>query len=496
MITIRAHANPEKREALDALVIPFFVGEGAPEFACSVPESLVRAVRAPIAAGDFVAKEGQIVWVWADIPERRIALVGLGEKSGCSAESLRRLMSGVVRSCTERRYKRINLFTPTTEGHNPVVMTKALLEGLFFGSYDILAKQTDAVGEVVLITSECHQTQALTSHVEKVMRALFFARDLINGNADDITPRYLASCAEGIAGLSGRIEVRVHGREWILEQGMGLFHAVSRASSHEPQFIEMHYRGDPASPDLTVLVGKGITFDTGGLNLKGRGSIENQRKDMAGAAVVMATLQAIAQLELCCNVSVLIPTCENAIGPDAFKPGDVYTGMNKKRVEITNTDAEGRLLLADALYYAATILKASRVIDVATLTGAMSVALGGEAIGYFSNSDALAFKLEGAGQKTYERLWRFPLYEEYKEKLKSDVADIKNAHTQEAGAILAALFLQEFVQQIPWAHLDIAGVACYTEKTRYWHKLATGMGVRLLVEYFEAECRGEGSEYS
>lgn len=484
---IRTHANLEKREPLDALIIAFWKNDKTVEPAAQISERLDLATRPPIAAGDFSGKEGEVVWVWANEPEKRIGLLGLGEKAKCTAERLRKSFYCLMRACLDRKAKRFSVVLP----HD--VAAKAVIEGLYFGSYAFDAFKNDTLKddpavcpeEVVLITQDWHAVQAIADHTQKIMEANFFARDLVNGPADQVTPKYLAECALALEKQFGRIQTTIFSKEWIEKEGLGLFQAVARGSQQEPYLIQIRYEGNPISKDHTVLVGKGITFDTGGLNLKPQGAIENQRQDMAGAAVCMAVVRAIAQLELSCNVTVLIPSCENAIGSKAYKPGDVYKSYSKKTVEITNTDAEGRLVLADAISYAVKNLQPSRIIDVATLTGAVVVALGSEVMGIFSNSDALAEELFRAGQQTFERTWRLPLYEEYKEKLKSDIADIKNTNGREGGAIVAAMFLQEFVANIPWVHIDIAGVSVYREKVRYWSKNATGIGVRLLVDYFE-----------
>lgn len=484
---IRTYANAEKREPLDALIIPFWKNNKHVEPAVQLTEHLSKACHPPIAAGDFLAKEGELVWIWPNEIETRIGLLGLGEKAKSNSETLRRCTSALIKACTARKAAKISIFLPQH------ITIKAFIEGLYFGSYvfdafkqsSIKDEPTFRVQEVVLITSDVHSVQEVADRTQKIMDANFFARDLVNGPADQVTPHYLARCAMALAEQFGRIKSEVFAKDWIEKEGMGLLKAVSQGSTCDPYFIKIHYQGNPAANDHTVLIGKGITFDTGGLNLKPQGSIEDQRQDMGGAAVCMAAIRAIAALELTCNVTVLIPACENAIGPNAYKPGDIYKSYSGKTVEISNTDAEGRLILADAISYAVKNLKPSRIIDVATLTGAMVVALGTEIMGFFTNSDSLAEEIWQAGQRTHERTWRFPLYEEYKERLKSDYADMKNTAGREGAAIVAAIFLHEFVEKTPWMHIDIAGVSVYRENLRYWSKNATGMGVRLLVDYFE-----------
>jgi leucyl aminopeptidase len=283
----------------------------------------------------------------------------------------------------------------------------------------------------------------------------------------------------------GRIKTEVKDKAWIEQEGMGLFLAVSRASHLPPQFIICSYQGHAVSSDHTVLVGKGITYDTGGLKLKALDNMVLMRSDMTGAAVCLGVIQSLAALGVPVNVTAVIPTCENAINERAFKNGDVYKSRSGITVEVTNTDAEGRLILADALSYAVDTLNPNRIIDVGTLTGSMEIALGNELMGLFSNSDSLAQELFQAGQRTHELAWRMPLYPEYKDQLKSDIADIKNAATPKGGSILCAIFIEQFVKNIPWAHFDMASVAFAKEARAYWPKNATGIGVRLLVDYFE-----------
>jgi leucyl aminopeptidase len=259
--------------------------------------------------------------------------------------------------------------------------------------------------------------------------------------------------------------------------------AVARGSAVEPTFIILHYKGVARSKDHTVIIGKGVTFDTGGLNLKTSG-METMRDDMSGAATALCTVAVAAALNLPVNVTAVVAATENAIDARSYKPGDVYKGYSGMTVEIGNTDAEGRLTLADALAYTVKELKPTRMIDFATLTGSMVVALGEGMSGLFCNEETLANSLLDSSQRTSEILWRMPLFEPYKEQLKSDIADIKNVGGRAAGSITAALFLQEFVQNVSWAHIDIAGTAFGKEKG-YVPKNGVGFGVRLMVDFLE-----------
>ena len=246
--------------------------------------------------------------------------------------------------------------------------------------------------------------------------------------------------------------------------------AVGRGSAVDPALIILRYNGNPSSHDWTSLIGKGITYDTGGLNIKPTGSMETMKRDMAGSATVLGVLRAAAELKLPLNLTVTIAATENAVDGKSYKPGDVYTAYNGMTVEIGNTDAEGRLTLADALSYTAKKINPERMITIATLTGAIIVTLGEETTGLMSNDDELALEVMQAGYQCYERAWQLPIFKEYKEQLKSDFADIKNTGGRGAGSITSACFLEEFVEGKKWAHLDIAGTSYLTKARRYHPK--------------------------
>lgn len=325
----------------------------------------------------------------------------------------------------------------------------------------------------------------LCKKLDSIASAVYFTRDLVIGNADDVTPSYLAKQAQMLAKEHSSIQTKVLNHAQIVKEKLGLLAAVNRASSPEAALIIVQYKGDPHSSDVTGLVGKGITFDTGGLLIKPRGGMETMRDDMAGGAVVLGVLRAAAELKMKVNLIGVIPTTENAIGPNSYKPGDVYMSHAGISVEINDTDAEGRLVLADALSYLQTHYSPSRIIDLATLTGGAIVALGEEVAAICSNNDELTQQLTEAGERTYERLWRLPLYEEYQDLLKSKIADIKNSGPRKASTICGGIFLQRFVKKVAWAHLDIAGVTFPEVQKPYQPVQATGFGVRLLISFLE-----------
>ncbi len=306
------------------------------------------------------------------------------------------------------------------------------------------------------------------------------ARDLQSLPSNVATPSYLAARAEEIAAASEAVSVEVLGRAEITTKEMGGLVAVSQGSAEEPKLIVLRYAGGGTGPTLG-LVGKGVTFDTGGISLKPSAGMHEMKMDMSGAAAVLEAVAAIAELALPVDLVAVVPSTENMPSGTAIKPGDVITQYNGKTVEINNTDAEGRLILADALAYAVE-LGAERIVDLATLTGAVLIALGSTYAAVISNDDALAAAVEGAGERTGELVWRLPLHPEYKELTKGTVADLTNASAKrKAGTIYAASFLEEFVGGTPWAHVDIAGTAWDVGRP-YTGDDASGIGVRLLVE--------------
>jgi leucyl aminopeptidase len=311
-------------------------------------------------------------------------------------------------------------------------------------------------------------------------------RDLGNAPGNLITPTRLAERAEAVAKESG-IKCTIYGRREIERMKMGGLLAVNRGSSEEPRFIVMEY-GPRRAKKHVALVGKGITFDSGGISIKPAEKMEEMKFDMCGAAAVIGTMQAAAALELPIRITGAIPSTDNLPGGSAYKPGDIVTMMSGKTVEIVNTDAEGRMILGDALHYASE-LKPDHLIDYATLTGACVVALGNEAAGLFSNDDELARKLIECGERVGERLWRLPEWDDYKDLIRSDWADMKNSGGRWGGAITAALFLKEFVNCPSWAHLDIAGTAYAEHETAREARGATGAGVRVTLAFLESLSR-------
>lgn len=376
----------------------------------------------------------------------------------------------------------------SVDGELPVApdeQVRAFVEGTAYGAYDAgLYKRSYAERpELVLALDAPAELHELAERQAVVVRHVDAARDLANRPPNDLTPVALAEHATGLSlpHLTGES----HGRDWIESQGMGAFAAVAAASARDPQLIVLRYDPPGAREDVLLgLVGKAITFDSGGVSLKPPLYMQDMKGDMAGGAAVIEGLAAVAELGVPLRALAVVGSTENLQGGNAYKPGDILRAANGKTIEVINTDAEGRLVLADALHYART-LGATHLVDFATLTGAMTIALGDLYAGYFCNDDAFAADVDAASETSGDLAWRFPLHQRYRRYVDSDFADMKNgSELREAGAALAAEFLREFSGDGPWAHLDIAGPG-YIRRKRPDYALdqgGTGYGVRLIVE--------------
>ncbi|MCH9620517.1 MAG: putative cytosol aminopeptidase [Chlamydiales bacterium] len=474
------------------IVLPFWKGVKGAEAAAALG-ALTTAVKAPIDAGDFSGEE-QILLYTKGEKEQRLLLLGLGKESELTVEGLRKAYSSVAKFCQTKALTKLSLVVPTVSQLRKITAAqcvRGMAEGILLTNYKF--EQLHTIKEETVLLKRLQWIGITPKLMEEardaalVAEGVYQARDLINGNADQITPDHLAKLAKKIAAKEPRLKATVFNRERILKEKMGLLAAVSRGSAAEPRFIILSYTGNARSKDHTVIVGKGITYDTGGLNLKPTGSMETMRADMSGAAVALATVATVASSQLPINVTAVIPSTENSITSDSYKPGDVYTAYNGSTVEIGNTDAEGRLALADAISYSLKHLKPTRLIDFATLTGSVVVALGNHLAGLFTDDEKLAEALLNSARNTDENVWRLPLFAPYREHLKSDIADINNCGGRAGGSITAALFLKHFVsKKIPWAHFDIAGTAFLDKEFGYWPKNGVGFGVRLMIDFLKS----------
>lgn len=490
MIDFSSSPSFSKRKAAALLALPFWKGKGKAEPAAAMG-TLYDDLALPIDLGDFTGEEGQTALLYLpSLPEKRVVLLGLGKREHLSLERLRRCYSLLVKLCHHKGLDQLNLLPPQTSSLEESCVLEAIAEGMWLQNYTFpLYKTASAllpcpkkVLKKVALIGASRKALGHLDTVKSVIEGVYLARHLANTNADAMTPQHLIEQAHAITKAFPKVKTTIFDKKRLEKEGLGLLLAVGQGATCDPALIVMEYRGQPKSKDHTVLVGKGVTFDSGGLNLKMSG-METMKGDMSGAAALMGVMHAIGKLAPSLNVTAVIPAAENAIDAKSFKPGDVYTSYNGTTVEIGNTDAEGRLILADALAYAVRNLAPSRIVDVATLTGACVVALGDEVSGMMSNDNSLAHQLQKSGEHTFERVWNLPLYDEYREALRSEVADLKNVGGRAAGAILAGKFLQHFVGKTPWAHLDVAGPAFLDKEKRYLPKGGTGIPVRLLVHF-------------
>lgn len=485
----------------DALAVPFFQCKGEASLAHPLPQEGSQVCNSFLSLPDFQGKEGEIALFYrpeSSIP--RLFFVGLGpqvlpgslhgREEAAFLEALRMGYAALVRQALAKKCKQLAIAIPTEFPVSRDVALFAITEGVLLSNYRYVGhkKPVDpaeqALLEEVLWIGVDPKERVLFEKALSVCRAVHYARDLVNGSSDEVTPQHLAEEAKRIAREYPAIEVRVFNKAQIEKEGMGLLLAVNRGSSLDPVFLVATYKGVSRSKEHTVLVGKGITFDTGGLHVKSFGGMETMRCDMAGAAACLGALRAVADLGAPVHLSVVIPATENAIDATSMKPGDVFISHSGKSVEVINTDAEGRLVLADALSYVCRQMQPTQVIDIATLTGAIEIALGPEAAGLMSSDAGLAEGLVAAGELVGERLWQMPIFKGHRQRLRSDIADLKNWNGRPGGACMAAAFLQEFMDpKIPWAHIDIAATAFLSEADEYRPKYGTGTGVRLLVEY-------------
>jgi leucyl aminopeptidase len=437
----------------------------------------------------FVGTEGtSLLYSTAGVlPAQHLLLIGLGKTADIDAETWRRAGARARREASTLGVEEIGFFF--SPERDPVDAAAAIVEGALLASYQFTKYRSNAKNPLTVKTLTLHKPGLTrSSGMDQAVRAaeqsvggVFLARDLINEPPSVTTARYLGEQAERHCHGRG-LSVDVWGKKKIESMKLAGLLAVNRGSQEEPRFITIHYKPAGKPKKKIALIGKGITFDSGGLSLKPSKSMETMKLDMAGGAAVIAAMSRLPALRPAVEVIGYIPTTDNLPGPNAQKPGDVIRYLNGKTIEVLNTDAEGRLILADALALAAK-QKPDYMINLATLTGACMVALGTQVAGMFSNHPALADKIMRCAQESGEKLWQLPLVKEYREDIKSSIADIKNIGGSHGGAIIAALILQEFVEEIPWVHLDIAGPAYTDRDIATCPKGGTGFGVRTLLRF-------------
>ncbi|MBF6599588.1 MAG: leucyl aminopeptidase [Dehalococcoidia bacterium] len=489
---VRVASGDITQTETQCVVVNLFQGVVAPAGASgAVDRALSGMLTELIAAGDITGKWGELTLlhtIGRALAAPRVLVAGLGTADEFTIDRVRDLSANIARLLGARRIRDAATITHGAglRALDAESCAQAIAEGALLGSYRFDAHkqpEEDATRLKTLTIVENDQAKVapLTRGAERgviVAEAANFARDLANEPSNVLTPTEFAARAETMAREEG-LGCRILDRDECQQMGMGSFLGVAKGSQQPPKFIVLTYRGAGDARPLG-LIGKGITFDTGGISIKPAAGMEEMKADMTGGACVVAAMRAIARLRPAVNVTALVPATENMPGGGATKPGDVLRAMNGKTIEVINTDAEGRLVLADALSYAVK-LDLSPLVDVATLTAAIGIALGDVAYGVFSNNDALVGRLRASATAAGEKCWEMPMFAEYRDAIKSPVADMRNSGGRNAGAIFAAFFLKEFIDDRPWAHLDIAGVDFVEKEKGVLVKGSSGIPVRTLV---------------
>ncbi len=476
----------------DAILLNHFEGMKSPDGeTAAVDKALGGAVSQLIKQGEIKGKLNEITMLhsFGKLPATRVVVVGLGKKSDLSVNKIR---GAVAETCRWLRAREISTIAAVPQGAginkiNPAAAAQAIAEGALLGTYTFrkhMTNKENRTGEIkrLFIVGASRLKSPLEKGADRgriISEATNLARDMVNEPGNFMTPTDMAETAAKLAREQG-LEITILELEQMKKLGMGGVIGVSQGSRQPPKFMVLNYKGGTAKEPDIALVGKGITFDSGGISIKPSEKLEEMKGDMAGGAAVIAAMLAISQLKPKINVMALIPATENLPDGNALKPGDVLTAMNGKTMEIISTDAEGRLILADALSYAKKH-GAKKIVDAATLTGACRIALGDICTGVFGNNQELIDSIIAAGNEAGELIWQMPMFDEYAEQNKSEVADVKNVGGRLAGAITAAKFLAEFVDDTPWVHLDIAGTSLTDKERGYQIKGATGVPVRTLV---------------
>ena len=414
-----------------------------------------------------------------------VLFVGLGKEKDIDGEKIRIAFAKAIKKCRELKANKVYMNLVSSDELCFGSTIKATVEGLCFGDYkfdkykSVKTEHTDieiCIGNIAEDKTE--KSQEYIKEARLLVKATLLARNLVNEPANVIYPETLAKAALEYGDEYG-FEVQIYEKEEIEKLEMKAFMAVGKALDNEPRLIVMRYFGDAHNKgEILGLVGKGLTYDSGGYSLKSNDGMVTMKCDMGGAAAVIGAMAAIAKAKLKVNVIAVVAACENLISGHAYKPGDIIGSMAGKTIEVLNTDAEGRLTLADAVYYIIDKEKATKVIDVATLTGAALGALGTTTTAVVTNNEGFYREIEEMTMETGEKMWLMPAFEEYKKLLKSDIADLKNIGGKFAGTITAGLFIGEFVKNTPWLHLDIAGTAWTDSERDYYSKGGTGVGVR------------------
>jgi len=499
-ITVDAR-NPAEAAA-DLLVVPLAKlstpRPRLPTRAAALDRRLGGPLAAVVASRVFTrkARDSQLVYPRNTGRTRRVVMLGIGEEGKLDAEGLRAAAGSAVGQAASRKAARVVFAVPGLRRLRPAIAAQALAEGAVLAGYRFdtyLHDDADAPGRVTAFTlclergAELRAASAAARTGVILAESQNLARQLSNEPANALPPAALALAAQRVARETG-LRVRVLDVAELKRRKMGGILAVGAGSANPPRLIVLEHGRAPGKPrgggrrETICLVGKGITFDSGGISIKPSAGMEEMKHDMSGAAAVVGALRACALLGIPHHVVGVIGAAENMPSGTAYRPGDIVTSMSGKTIEVLNTDAEGRVVLADALHYARTQFEPASMIDLATLTGACVVALGKWASGVFGNDEKLIERVRRAGETTGERVWPLPLWDAHKKHVRSKIANVKNTGGRDAGSSTAAAFLAAFVGDTPWVHLDIAGTAWATQPGPYQSIGATGVGVRLLLE--------------
>ena len=460
-------------------------------FASFEDTPLPAGVRDLLEPEDFQSKAGQTLLLYprGALAPRRLLLVGLGKREKASAETIRRASATAVKEAQKLKVAAVSVGVNGDIALDPPTAAQAFAEGIELGAYRFWRYRTGLSDEQTFNVERAtvfSKTDATTSKGvavgQVIARGVNFARDLVNGPGYAMHPPALGEEAVKLGQRLG-LKVTVLDMSQLIEQGFGGILAVGKGSEHEPRFIVMEYGEAKEGTPTICLVGKGLTFDSGGLSLKPAEAMETMKSDMGGAAAVFGAMQVAAELKLPLHLVGLVSAAENMPSSNAYRPGDIVKTLSGKTIEVLNTDAEGRIILSDALYYAQRY-NPQAIVELSTLTGAIIIALGSHATGMMGTDQALMDRLSKAGDASGERVWQFPLWDEYHQMVKSEVADLKNLAGRPAGSITAGAFLAAFVGDYPFVHLDVAGTAWADRPAKPYDTFGgTGVGVRLLSEF-------------
>ena len=471
----------------DALVVGLFEGEKPLEGdLAEIDKRTEGVISSLIETGEFSGKSGESAYVHntGGLKARRLLLMGYGKKEEFSADNVRRMAGAAARTLRGKKSRTFAFLrrSDLNIGESAQAATEGALLSLYdIDKYHTSDKTENHLDQMILITVD--GVDELRAGIETgriIAEATNFARDVINEPANIMTPTELARRAEDTA-HSYALELDVLDEARMKELGMGSLLGVAQGSAEPAKLIVLRYTPKTESDETIAIVGKGITFDTGGISIKPADGMEKMKYDMAGGATTIGAMRAIAQLKPAVNVIGIVPATENMPGGRSQRPGDVVRAMTGKTIEVINTDAEGRLVLADAVAYARK-LGATKIVDLATLTGAVSIALGDVYVAVLGSDQTWIDEIISAGKKAGEKIWQLPLDKEYREQIKSEIADIKNIGGRKAGTITGAYFIREFVEDTPWAHLDIAGTAWNDSNKPHLSAGPTGVCVRTLVK--------------